>query len=396
MYQGSRAVAGRLGPRCPWRWEGRGGGGERLRQGQGDTARCCHRARPRELDASWDKLPPGLVPPSSVRPAFPSLSVKKKPSKSPSIFPVLSMPSANNFAIVSSPEVKTSLGPPTHSLETRGLSRPPLLSPPEGLGDAITLVNGRQEDDIVVKDSEGLDGASLDSLHNLFHGWQYRSPYQAPEVALGPLAPFRATTGAPSPVSSPDRDDPGMEEHLAVMHEKLRNELPVFFLRTHDYAIYSKDVEFINEILHLRTHGRPMYQLALTFCRFMAWNYFADLRMDVLNVTQHPENWSIQARWRITGLPFHVLLLRFYKKDKSELYRTYDAYSTFFLNSEGLIKCHRVSKLMPSQPLMNKLKKVVLASLLGLSLSDQRPSLLLFFSALAGKEPGAPVGCRES
>lgn len=67
--------------------------------------------------------------------------------------------------------------------------------------------------------------------------------------------------------------------------------------------------------------GRAMYQMALTLCRFVAWNYFADLRMEVLKVTQHPENWSIQARWRITGLPFHVLLLRFYKRDKSELYR---------------------------------------------------------------------------
>lgn len=67
--------------------------------------------------------------------------------------------------------------------------------------------------------------------------------------------------------------------------------------------------------------GRALYQLALTLCRFVAWNYFADLRMEVLKVTQHPENWSIQARWRITGLPFHVLLFRFYKKDKADLYR---------------------------------------------------------------------------
>lgn len=53
----------------------------------------------------------------------------------------------------------------------------------------------------------------------------------------------------------------------------------------------------------------------------MAWNYFANLRMEVLKLTQHPENWSIQARWRITGLPFHIFMLHFYKKDKKELYR---------------------------------------------------------------------------
>ncbi|KAL8212976.1 UNVERIFIED_CONTAM: hypothetical protein K2H54_059896 [Gekko kuhli] len=282
------------------------------------------------------------------------------------------------------------------SLETGPFSHPAVLSPPEGMGDAVTLVNGRQEDDIVVRDGEGLDGASLDSLHSLFHGWQCRSPYQAPEVAVGPLAPFRATTGSPSPASSSGSDDSSMEEHLAVMHQKLRSELPGFFLKTHDYGIYSQDVEFDNEILHLKTRGRVLYQLALTLCRFVAWNYFADLRMEVLKVTQHSENWSIQARWRITGLPFHVLLFRFYRRDKAELYRTYDAYSTFFLDSQGLIKCHRVSKLMPSQPPLTTVKKLLVASLLGLGLSDQRPSLQLFFMALAGKQQGLPVGCRNS
>ncbi|XP_053151990.1 uncharacterized protein C6orf136 homolog [Hemicordylus capensis] len=391
MYQRSRAVAGRLGPRYPWGWEGNS---SRLRLGQGDTARCCYRARPRDLDASWDKLPPGLVSSSSIGPTFHSL-ITKKPLETPAVLPALSISASCNLARINQTEPKTRLCQLTHNLETKALFRPAVLSPPEGMEDTITLVNGRQEDDIVVRDGEGLDGASLDSLHNLFHGWQYRSPYQTPEVTLGSLAPFRATTGAPSPASSPE-SDPSMEEHLEVMHQKLRNELPGFFLKTHDYEIYTKDVEFVNEILHLRTRGRTMYQMALTLCRFVAWNYFAALRMEVLKVTQHPENWSIQARWQITGLPFHVLLLHFYKKDKSELYRTYDAYSTFFLDPQGLIKCHRVSKLMPSQPPMNKLKKLLVASFLGLGLSEHRPSLQLLLSALDDKQQGASLGCRNS
>lgn len=36
---------------------------------------------------------------------------------------------------------------------------------------------------------------------------------------------------------------------------------------------------------------------------------------------------------------------------------------------------------MPSQPLASKLKKLAVASLLGLELADHRPSLLLFFSS---------------
>ncbi|XP_048345620.1 uncharacterized protein C6orf136 homolog [Sphaerodactylus townsendi] len=383
MYQRSRAVAGRIGPRCCWGWEGSGG---RRRWAQGDSTRCCYRARPRDLDASWDKLPPGLVPVGSIGPTLHSLFTRR-PLEAPTSLLALPVPTQGNFAGINRSEPKIRPCPLTHrpSVETGALFHPAVLSPPEGMECAITLVNGRQEDDIVVRDGEGLDGASLDSLHSLFHGWQCRSPYQVPEVTLGPLTPFRATAGSPSPASSSRSDDSSMEDHLAVMHQKLRSELPGFFLKIHDYGIYSKDVEFDNEILHFKTRGRTMYQLALTLCRFVAWNYFADLRMEVLKVTQHSENWSIQARWRITGLPFHVLLFRFYRRDKAELYRTYDAYSTFFLDSEGLIKCHRVSKLMPSQPPLTTVKKLLVASLLGLGLSDQRPSLQLFFSALAGK-----------
>lgn len=68
------------------------------------------------------------------------------------------------------------------------------------------------------------------------------------------------------------------------------------------------------------TSGQVMYRLAIALCRMLAWTYFVNPRMEVLNVTQHPENWSIQARWRLVGLPFPVLLLRYYK-DKHELYR---------------------------------------------------------------------------
>ncbi|KAJ7317250.1 hypothetical protein JRQ81_003412 [Phrynocephalus forsythii] len=380
MYQRSRAVAGRLGPRCPWRWEGSRGGSHsnrRLRLGQGDdTAWGGPRARPRDLDASWHKL---LLSAGSIRPTF-QPAVTKKPLEAPSIILAPSMPPRSHLADVSQTEPKASLSSPRLGPEDWAFCRPPVLVPLEGLPDAITVVNGRQEDDIEVQESEGLDLASLDSLHNLFHGWQFLSPYPPSEVALGPFAPFQATSGNQSPVSSPGKGDPSMEEHLAVMYEKLRNELPTFLVNSHDFRIYSQDVEFVNEILHLKTRGHVMYRLALLLCRLLAWTYFVNVRLEVLSVTQHPENWSIQARWRLVGLPFHVLLLRFYK-DKQELYRMYDAYSTFSLNSQGLIKCHRVSKLMPSQPLASKLKKLAVASLLGLELSDHRPSLLLFLSA---------------
>ncbi|XP_012660251.1 uncharacterized protein C6orf136 homolog isoform X2 [Otolemur garnettii] len=168
-----------------------------------------------------------------------------------------------------------------------------------------------------------------------------------------------------------------MEEHLAIMYERLRQELPNLFLHSHDYTLYSLDVEFINEILNMRTKGRTWYILSLTLCRFLAWNYFAQLRLEVLQLTRHPENWTLQARWRLVGLPIHMLFLRFYKRDKDELYRTYDAYSTFYLNSSGLICRHRLDKLMPSHSPPTPVKKLLVGALVALGLSEPEPNLNL-------------------
>lgn len=67
--------------------------------------------------------------------------------------------------------------------------------------------------------------------------------------------------------------------------------------------------------------GRVMYRLTLSLWRLLCLCYYAEARLDVLKLTKHMEDGTIKARWRIRGLPFHSLLLRFYRKDKSHLYR---------------------------------------------------------------------------
>lgn len=93
--------------------------------------------------------------------------------------------------------------------------------------DAIILENGRQEGNLRVRPSEGLDSASLDSLYSLFHGWHLQLPYPTSEAAPASLAPFQATSRAPSPVTSPTSSNRDMEEHLEAMHQKLREEVLV-------------------------------------------------------------------------------------------------------------------------------------------------------------------------
>ncbi|PNI76370.1 LOW QUALITY PROTEIN: C6orf136 isoform 2 [Pan troglodytes] len=213
-----------------------------------------------------------------------------------------------------------------------------------------------------------LHSGCLDGLRSLFEG----PPCPYP----GAWIPFQVPgTAHPSPATP--SGDPSMEEHLSVMYERLRQELPKLFLQSHDYSLYSLDVEFINEILNIRTKGRTWYILSLTLCRFLAWNYFAHLRLEVLQLTRHPENWTLQARWRLVGLPVHLLFLRFYKRDKDEHYRTYDAYSTFYLNSSGLICRHRLDKLMPSHSPPTPVKKLLVGALVALGLSEPEPDLNL-------------------
>lgn len=148
-----------------------------------------------------------------------------------------------------------------------------------------------------------------------------------------------------------------------MMHEKLRHELPNFLLKIPDYGLYSHDVEFINHHLRLHTRGRVLYQLAVSLCRAAVWGYFAGVRLEVLALTRHPEQCCIRARWRLVGVPFHLCLLRFYRRDKRDLLRSYDAFSTFTLNAEGLICLHRVDKLTPAPTALPEAKKLLVAAL---------------------------------
>lgn len=168
------------------------------------------------------------------------------------------------------------------------------------------------------------------------------------------------------------------EEKLALMYERLRIELPSFFRKTHDFSLYSQDLEFINGLLNTKTRGRTMYQLTLTLWRLLCLCYYSDARLEVLKLTKHLEDGTIKARWRIRGLPLHTLLLRFYRRDKTRLYRSYDAFSTFYVGQDGLIHCHKVEKVMPARPpVLPRVRSLLAGALVALGVQEHRPALNL-------------------
>lgn len=192
------------------------------------------------------------------------------------------------------------------------------------------------------------------------------------------LLPSTLCSPAPQLDEAPPRGDSEEEQKLSLMYERLRIELPGFFRKNHDYTMYSLDVEFINGLLNTKTRGRVLYQLSLAVWRLMCLCYYADAHMEVLKLTKHPEDGTIKARWRLRGLPFHSLLLRFYLRDKSHLFRSLDAFSTFYIGQDGLIHCHKVEKVMPARPpVLPRVTSIMAGALVALGLQEHRPALNL-------------------
>ncbi|XP_073494113.1 uncharacterized protein C6orf136 homolog [Phyllobates terribilis] len=228
-----------------------------------------------------------------------------------------------------------------------------------------------------------LSTSQLDCFRSLFEPGVCRTPYQALVFPLPPghegllmFTPSKRLRA--NQALGSDRSD--MEQHLAAMYEKLRDELPNFLWKPANYSLYRKDMEFVSSALHLHLRGLVKYQLFLTVSRLLLLCYFTNVRISVLKMTSHPENNTIQARWSLTGLPLHTLFLYFFRRDKSELHRTYDAFSTFQLAPDGLICLHKVEQVMPSSPITVTKKTVLTAALLALGLGEERPALNLLSS----------------
>ncbi|KAJ8341985.1 hypothetical protein SKAU_G00319130 [Synaphobranchus kaupii] len=284
----------------------------------------------------------------------------------------------------------------------------------------LTTVDGRREDDINVSgEGEGgerrRDGQTRveESFRSLFEAERCPAPFmwgsqfycfhspeaehspghssksslrtgldvQASGLSQGPSISHCSHTETQGGEETEREREWEREEKLALMYERLRIELPSFFRKNHDYGMYSTDLEFINGLLHTQTRGRGWYQLTLTTWKLLCAFYFADVRLEVLKLTKHSEDGTVRARWRLRGLPFHLVLLRFYRKDKTHLYRTYDAFSTFYLGPDGLIHRHRVEKVMEATPPALPRVTSLLAGAL-VSLGIQEPRLALNFPFL--------------
>uniref|UniRef100_A0A8C4Q756 Uncharacterized protein n=1 Tax=Eptatretus burgeri TaxID=7764 RepID=A0A8C4Q756_EPTBU len=164
------------------------------------------------------------------------------------------------------------------------------------------------------------------------------------------------------------------------MHDALREELPRFFVSSHNFSIYSENLVFINNILHLTIRGLLAYRLCVQAARLVCSLYFITAEVEVLSLDVSQHDSTVHARWRLRALPFHVIPLCFFKGGKASSYRTYDAYSTFYVGHDGLVHCHKLDKLMPVPPMPER----------------RRGSLLALFGLLQVKESQPALSCLDA
>ncbi|XP_033981185.1 uncharacterized protein C6orf136 homolog [Trematomus bernacchii] len=287
----------------------------------------------------------------------------------------------------------------------------PGLHPPSEFSFPLTMVDGSREDDISV-DSFKRNGATIEREHGCFRSLFEAERCPAPFMYGSQFYCFHCPGTEPAPgCSLKTMEDIGLEnklvvlslqphsslysqseraegEHtegdsegerqLALMYERLRIELPSFFSKVHDYTMYSNNLEFINGLINTKTRGLLVYQLTLSLWRVLCVCYYSKARLEVLKLTKHSEDGTVKARWRIIGLPFSSQLLRFYRKDKSQLYRSYDAFSTFYIGPDGLIHCHKVETVMPLQPpVVPTVTSLLVGALVALGAQEHRPALNL-------------------
>ncbi|XP_075153411.1 uncharacterized protein C6orf136 [Haematobia irritans] len=143
-----------------------------------------------------------------------------------------------------------------------------------------------------------------------------------------------------------------LEHAYAILSETL----PKLFIQPLDYSIYDPNLEFQNNITGKHTVGLYHYVKTIALLRTVGHLKYAYVKLEVLKITKHPEDFTIKIRWRVRGISAMKVMLNFWKYklwdlkavfDSQEAW--YDGFSILHLGDNGLIYKHIVDKVMPDQ-----------------------------------------------
>lgn len=111
---------------------------------------------------------------------------------------------------------------------------------------------------------------------------------------------------------------------------------------------------FEDNIRNLMIRGKRDYVISLAMLKIKAHMNYAHVKMEVLKISQHPDEGAVKCRWRVVGGPgFFKLLLTFWRMNIIQSYRSktpnantewIDGFSIFHINGEGKIYKHVCDK----------------------------------------------------
>ncbi|XP_054158906.1 uncharacterized protein LOC128957202 isoform X2 [Oppia nitens] len=143
-------------------------------------------------------------------------------------------------------------------------------------------------------------------------------------------------------------------QHLRQIYQQLSESLPNFFVSTHCYHLYSPNLIFEDNLRNIKTLGLTNYIKQLSMVKLLAHLKYSHKRLDVLKITEHPEDQTVRVRWRVVGTPGLGIIFMFWRysfnvkkstaKDRSEWT---DGFSIFHVGSDGKIDKHIIEKIMP-------------------------------------------------
>ncbi|XP_059613832.1 uncharacterized protein C6orf136 homolog [Phlebotomus argentipes] len=170
--------------------------------------------------------------------------------------------------------------------------------------------------------------------------------------APNPIEKFAEAPGEQNH-QAPGGEHPNNED-LAKIFNVLRTTLPKLFVQPMDYSIYDVNLILENNITGKRTVGLFHYVKQVALLRTVGHLKFAYVKFDVLKITQHPEDFTVRVRWRISGISGMKVMFTFWKYKLWNLKETfdnmeawYDGFSTFYIGNKGVIVKHVVDKMMP-------------------------------------------------
>ncbi|XP_011871807.1 PREDICTED: uncharacterized protein LOC105564200 [Vollenhovia emeryi] len=215
-----------------------------------------------------------------------------------------------------------------------------------------------------------LDNSRVISLESLRSSREINI-YQNVLLTSDDTSALKTSSQQPSPRENEGKPS---QEQLQSIVDCLSQDLPKLFIKPQNFSIYTQDLIFVNNIRGVTTTGLMNYVKQLMLLRFVGHIKFAYVKLDILKITIHHENDTVQVRWRIQGITGWRVLTMFWKykiwkiKDAINTNQAawYDGFSTFYVNADGKIYKHIADKMMPDQDTATKKEDLRMAPKLAL------------------------------